>query len=127
MRGDCRREKNAAPDQSVLERTDPLGRQVRLAAGPWEHITKQHPEFRRRWEVIGAALGSPDEIYVSSTCSADRHYYRLDRLDRQGREMYVKVIVRFPGQGPGKVITAYETTERSRRGELEWPPRARRG
>lgn len=104
----------------IFEAIDPRGYKVILTEEVMKvHILQGHPDMKGRETDIKQAIEQPtlNAIY-SDTNHANRNiYYLLNRT----RNTYLKVIVMFPPNNKGAVITAFQTSAPKRGESLIWP------
>jgi len=102
----------------LFEAVDPRGWQVTCTEDCWQrHVLVRRP-WMLGWEPrVKKAIEKPRYGIYRSSKHPERQIYYL-RLDRH---RHLRVVVRFPKEGPGEVVTAY-TTDYLTPGEvLIWP------
>ena len=106
-----------------LDVTDCFGNPVRLDHANCVNHVEKRPEIGPHHDVIADVLTDPD-IVVSRQREgiAHYHFYRRDMLAGRSASLYLRVIVRYPGDGArGVVVTAWLTSSVDLAGgELKW-------
>lgn len=100
----------------LFEVTDVLGKKIRTTKDYWQKIkTLKHRELKYGINKVKKTLIKPDEVRRSVTDSTILLY-------AQTQENYDILIVAVKVlNGDGFLVTAYQTTEFKRKGELLWP------
>lgn len=83
---------------------DPLGREIVLPSGSWNHIQERHPEIQTP-NCVEITVATPN-IIVPSARKTDRDIYYKIGAHNSYPPLYVAVVVGFRGD-EGTIITAH--------------------
>jgi len=95
--------------------TDRSGRIIRLTQSQWRHIC-EHPEMVSAVEGVRETLEHPDKILKGVVDPQVHYYFRHYKLPGKFLLVAVKYL-----NGNGFIVTAYQTKEYKKKGQLIWP------
>ncbi len=92
---------------------------IRLTQERWRHILRRHPELQSQKEKVLETLSSPDAVHLGDfdTLLAAKHCSRTPLTEK-----FLVVVYKELGRADGFILTAYFTTELSRRRQTLWKP-----
>lgn len=108
--------KKIVPEDLLFEVRDVLGRKIRSTKSYWKKIKEvKHTELRFGIPEVKKTLKHPDEVRISITDKTILLY-------AQAQDQYDILIVAVKVlNGDGFLVTAYQTKEYKKKGELIWP------
>lgn len=111
-------------EQFIVRCVDVFGREVRLHTNTWhDHIIEKHTEFQsHHTDCIQEALMQPTIVtYDADRKNAECFYREGGHPDDDYGHLYVKVCVKFPGDGDvGYVSTALVTSRLKSNEARKW-------
>lgn len=108
--------KNLIPEDILFEVSDILGRKIRTTKTYWKKIKEiKHTELKLGVSEVKKTLKNPNEVRKSVTDATILLYAKeVEKYDIL--IVAVKVL-----NGDGFLVTAYQTKEYKKKGELVWP------
>lgn len=108
--------KSLVPADLLFEIKDVLGRKIRTTKSYWKKIKEvKHTELKLGIPEVKSTLKNPMEVRKSVTDATILLY-------AQKQEKYdILIVVVKVLNGEGFLVTAYQTKEYKKKGELVWP------
>ena len=103
-----------------LRVTDIFGREVSLDHSNWVKHLSRHPEAAPYHGRLAEVLTDPD-VVIEAAWDGHYHFYRRGITEGRFRNMYLRVVVEYIGDGSwGKIKTAWISSTVDTEGIVRW-------